>query len=48
MPIGETDLDTASLADDPKFMAIIEQARAQRRAGLGMSSDEVRRALGIS
>ena len=47
MPIGEADMDTASLPDNPKFMAIIEHARAQRRSGLGMSTDEVRRALGI-
>ena len=39
--------DTVSLADNPKFMAIIEQARAQRRSGLGMSTEEVREALGI-
>src|SRR5688572_16594422 len=47
MPIGEADMDTASLADNPKFMAIIEQARAQRRSGLGMSTEQVKRALNI-
>ena len=47
MPIDEADLETVALATNPRFMALIEQARAQRRAGAGLSTEEVRRELGL-
>jgi 2-amino-4-hydroxy-6-hydroxymethyldihydropteridine diphosphokinase len=32
---------------DPKFIALIEQARAQREAAAGLSAEDVRRELGL-
>jgi len=32
---------------NPKFIAIIKRACAQHRAGLGLSSDEIRREFGL-
>jgi antitoxin (DNA-binding transcriptional repressor) of toxin-antitoxin stability system len=48
LPIDDADLDSVALEMTPKFLALIEQARAQRRAGAGLSTDEVRRELGLS
>jgi hypothetical protein len=48
MPIDDADLETIALGSNPKFLAVIEQARAQSRAGAGLSPDEVRRELGLS
>jgi hypothetical protein len=47
--ISVRDFDTEGLAlgTDPDFMALIERARSQHKAGMGLSSDEVRRELGI-
>lgn len=47
MPIEEADLETVALSANPKFWAVIEQARAERRAGAGLSAEEVRRQLGV-
>jgi hypothetical protein len=46
--IGELDLESLSLGTNPKFLAILETARAQHRAGQGLSPDEVRRDLGLA
>ena len=48
MPVDDEDLDRLSLASNPKFVSILESARAQRRAGQGLSSEEVRRELGLA
>lgn len=48
MPVEEEDLDTLSLGSNPRFVAILERARAQRRAGQGLTSEEVRRELGLA
>jgi hypothetical protein len=48
MPVDDEDVDRLSLASNPKFVAILESARAQRRAGQGLSSEEVRRELGLA
>jgi PHD/YefM family antitoxin component YafN of YafNO toxin-antitoxin module len=48
MPISDVDLETVALASNPKFLAILETARGQRRAGQGLTPDEVRRELGLS
>jgi hypothetical protein len=48
MPIDDADLETIALGSNPKFLAVIEQARARSRAGAGLSPDEVRRELGLS
>jgi antitoxin (DNA-binding transcriptional repressor) of toxin-antitoxin stability system len=47
MPIDEADLDSVALGSNAKFLALLEQARAQRRAGAGLSTEEVRRELGL-
>ena len=43
--IEDGDWETISLSLNPKFIALIEQARAQLRAEGGVSSAEVRRRL---
>ena len=45
--IRNTDLETASLSTNPKFLALIERSRIRRRAEGGISSEEMRRRLGI-
>lgn len=45
LPIDEADLDALALGSDPRFLALIEQARAEHRAGRSRSADEVRREL---
>jgi antitoxin (DNA-binding transcriptional repressor) of toxin-antitoxin stability system len=45
--IDDVDLESLALGADPEFLALIEQARAQHEAGLGLSTEEVRRELGI-
>jgi antitoxin (DNA-binding transcriptional repressor) of toxin-antitoxin stability system len=47
LPIDDADLESMVLSLDPRFQAIIEQARAESRQGRGLSADEVRRELGI-
>jgi hypothetical protein len=41
------DLESISLSLDPKFLAIIERSRERHRREGGLSSDEVRRQLGL-
>lgn len=45
--IESADAETISLATNPRFMAIIEESRARLRAEGGISSEEMRRRLGI-
>ena len=45
--LKRADMESASLSKNPKFIAIIARARAQRRAGLGFTSDEIRREFGL-
>jgi antitoxin (DNA-binding transcriptional repressor) of toxin-antitoxin stability system len=47
VPIDELDLESLALGNNPRFMAIIEEARAQCRQGLGLSTEDVRRELGL-
>jgi antitoxin (DNA-binding transcriptional repressor) of toxin-antitoxin stability system len=47
VPIDELDLESLALGNDPRFLAIIEEARAQCRQGLGLSTEDVRRELGL-
>jgi PHD/YefM family antitoxin component YafN of YafNO toxin-antitoxin module len=44
----DTDMESIALSTNPEFFAIIEKSRAQHRAGLGMSTEEVREALGLA
>ena len=46
--IGNTDMETASLSTSPEFMALIERSRARQRAEGGISSEEMRRRLGLA
>ena len=45
--IENADLETVSLSTNPKFLAIIERARASWRAKGGISTEEMRRRLGL-
>ncbi len=47
VPIDELDLESLALGSNPRFLAIIEEAREQCRQGLGLSTDDVRRELGL-
>jgi antitoxin (DNA-binding transcriptional repressor) of toxin-antitoxin stability system len=45
--VENADLETVILSTHPKFLALIEESRADLRARGGISSDEMRRRLGI-
>jgi antitoxin (DNA-binding transcriptional repressor) of toxin-antitoxin stability system len=47
MTLENVDWETVSLSTNPRFIAIIEQARARREAEGGFSTEEVRRMLGL-
>jgi len=47
MPIEDADMETISLSTNPKFMSIIERSRKRQRKEGSVSSDEMRRRLGI-
>ena len=46
--IENADMETVSLSIDPEFLAIIERSRARQQTEGGISSDEMRRRLGIN
>jgi len=45
--IENADMETISLSANSKFLAIIERSRARQEAEGGISSDEMRRRLGL-
>ncbi len=45
--IENTDLETVSLSNNQKFQDIIERSRVRHNAEGGISSDEMRRKLGL-
>jgi uncharacterized protein (DUF433 family) len=45
--IENADMETISLSTNPKFLAIIERSQARQEAEGGISSDEMRRRLGL-
>ncbi len=47
VPIDELDLESLALSTNPKFLAILEQARAEYHQGMGLTTDTVRRELGL-
>jgi antitoxin (DNA-binding transcriptional repressor) of toxin-antitoxin stability system len=47
VPIDELDLEALALGSNPRLLAILEEARAQCRQGLGLSPEAVRRELGL-
>jgi hypothetical protein len=44
---GDADWETESLSNNPKFLAILERSRKRLREEGGISSDEMRRRLGL-
>ncbi len=44
---GGTDWETESLSNNPKFLAILERSRKRLREEGGISSEEMRRRLGL-
>ena len=48
VPIDNMDLETVSLSTDPQFLGLIERSRSRHRAEGGISSDEMRRRLGLN
>jgi prevent-host-death family protein len=47
LAIDDVDLETISLRDNPEFQAIIAKSRARLKAEGGISSQEMRRRLGL-
>jgi prevent-host-death family protein len=47
VPIGNMDLEIVSLSTNPQFLELIERSRSRHRAEGGISSDEMRRKLGL-
>src|ERR1041385_1619387 len=47
VPIEGLDWESFSLSTNPDFMSLIEQSRARYRAEGGLTTDEVRRELGL-
>ena len=45
--IENADLETVSLSTNPQFLELIERSRARQRAEGGISSEEMRRRLGV-
>jgi len=43
--IPNTDIETVSLSNNPKFIALIERSRARQKSEGGVSSEEMRRRL---
>lgn len=43
--LQNADMETVSLASNPKFLAIIERSSARRKANGGITADEMRRRL---
>jgi PHD/YefM family antitoxin component YafN of YafNO toxin-antitoxin module len=47
MSLPNTDLETVSLSTNPEFIAMLEQSEANYQAEGGISSEEMRRRLGV-
>lgn len=43
--LPNTDIETVSLSNNPKFIALIERSRARQKSEGGISSEEMRRRL---
>lgn len=46
--LENVDLETISLSSNPKFIQLIERVRSRQRAEGGISSNEMRRRLGLA
>jgi len=47
VPIENADLETVALSTHPQFLALIERSRARQKSEGGISSEEMRRRLGL-
>ncbi len=47
VPVGNADLETVALSTHPRFLAVIERSRARQKAEGGISTEEMRRRLGL-
>jgi len=47
VPIENADLETVTLSTHPQFLALIERSRARQKSEGGISSEEMRRRLGL-
>ena len=47
LPLENTDLETASLGSNPRFLKLIERSRSRMSQEGGLSSAELRRQLGL-
>ena len=47
VPLENTDLETVSLSTNPEFLAIIERSRLRHQTEGGISSQELRKRLGL-
>jgi prevent-host-death family protein len=47
LPLPNADMETVSLSTSPKFLALIERSRQRQSKEGGISSDEMRRRLGV-
>ena len=45
--LEDVDTETVKLSSNPKFMALIERSRTQRKSKGGISSAEMRKKLGL-
>jgi prevent-host-death family protein len=48
LSLDDTDVETATLSTNPKFLALIERSRRRQTIEGGISSQEMRKRLGIS
>jgi len=46
VPLENTDLETAALSTNRKFLELVERSRARVKAEGGISSEEMRRRMG--
>ena len=46
--ITNADIETVSLSNNPKFIALIERSRSRQKSDGGISTEEMRRRLGKS
>ena len=46
--ITNADIETVSLSNNPKFVALIERSRSRQKSEGGISTEEMRRRLGKS
>ena len=47
LPLDNADLETVALSSSPQFLELIERSRSRLAAEGGVSSEEVRRQLGV-